>query len=72
MKSIREVNQVGSGSTKKNLCPLIKKPKKDCYCMNMNSNKVQLALRFCAGAFEECRIYQAAVQEEISSGKNCS
>lgn len=29
--------------------------------MDMNSNKVQFALRYCSGAYEECRIYRAIV-----------
>lgn len=42
-------------------CPLLRSPREECYCMDMNSNKVQFALRYCSGAYEECRIYRAIV-----------
>lgn len=50
------------------LCPLLGTPQKNCYCVEMNSNKVQFALRFCGGAFQECRIFQSYLAERGTPG----
>jgi hypothetical protein len=72
MKSIQEANQVGSLSDNQRLCPFIKEPGKDCYCINMNSNKVLFAIRFCGGKFEECRIYKGTMREKLRDAEKCS
>lgn len=39
-------------------CPYIKMPLPECYCVEMNGNKINLAIRFCLKGFENCRIYR--------------
>lgn len=55
-------------TTRQPLCPLLGSPLKDCYCVEMNSNKVQFALRFCGGAFQDCRIFQSYLAERGTPG----
>ena len=39
-------------------CPLIDNPEPDCYCANLTSQKIPLALLFCQENYRECDIYQ--------------
>ncbi len=40
-----------------NLCPLTGNPYEDCYCFDMNSQKIFKALFYCCSAFEDCEVY---------------
>ncbi len=46
------------------LCPFTAKPDKDCYCVNVNSNKVKNILDYCGGDFKECPVYKRLILEE--------
>lgn len=39
-------------------CPFIKNARAECYCHEMNSRKITLAIRFCLKEYENCRIYR--------------
>ena len=43
-------------------CPLIKDPHPDCYCLDLNNSKINLAIRFCTKNYEQCDIYNRVVQ----------
>ncbi len=43
------------------LCPYTERPMPECYCVDMNSSKVQFVLEYCHGPFHACRLYQAMV-----------
>ena len=49
------------------LCPRVAAPRNDCYCLDMNSGKIQFALQYCMGEFEKCRIYQSLLREQRSA-----
>jgi hypothetical protein len=48
----------------KKLCPVIHSPRKDCYCYEINSGKVQDVLRYCNACYELCPVFQS-----IKTGK---
>ena len=39
------------------LCPVLKNPEPDCYCMNLSSQAISLAVRFCILNYTKCDIY---------------
>lgn len=43
----------------KEICPFINSPSKDCYCYEINSGKVQDALRYCNAFYKLCPVYQS-------------
>jgi hypothetical protein len=45
-------------TARKSLCPMVRDPVKDCYCYDMNSQKIPAAIYYCSDKFEECVIYQ--------------
>jgi hypothetical protein len=56
-----------AGNNHDRLCPRIGTPRHDCYCLDMNSGKIQFALHYCMGDFERCRIYQSLLTEQRSA-----
>ena len=42
---------------RKRRCPLVQDPLKDCFCFEMDSRKVEKAMHYCGGNFEQCEIY---------------
>lgn len=49
------------------LCPLVKRPQKDCYCSNITSSNVESAILFCMGDYAECGIYQRMMEANAST-----
>jgi hypothetical protein len=47
----------GSDDGEKNFCPLLNDPEPDCYCFNMNSHTISLAVKYCQGDYLACDIY---------------
>jgi len=47
-----------SRSEKKKKCPFIGSPGKDCYFLDMNSNKISMALFYCQNHYTQCAIYK--------------
>lgn len=39
-------------------CPFIKSPRPECYCVDMNNHKINLAMRFCMRNYKACRIFE--------------
>jgi hypothetical protein len=42
----------------KRICPFVEDPHDDCYCFNMNSHNIRLAIHYCQQNFEECKVYK--------------
>ncbi len=42
----------------KAICPFVKKGYAKCYCIDMGSQKISQAIRYCMGSFEQCEIYK--------------
>jgi hypothetical protein len=40
------------------LCPLVRDPLSDCYCYDMNSQKIQYAIYYCSDKYEQCVIFR--------------
>ena len=45
-------------------CPLVKRPLRDCYCVNLTSDKIRNAVTFCGENYQSCAIYRANRDEE--------
>ena len=58
-------------SEKLSICPFIRKPDKDCYCVNINSSKVISVLDYCGGAFKKCHIYKRLMEKGKSAESTC-
>ncbi len=43
---------------KRMLCPFVRSPDKDCYFLDMNSNKISMAVYYCQNHFKECEIFK--------------
>lgn len=56
------------GQVAEELCLYVKSPSPDCYCINMNSAKIELAVRFCMGDFRKCPHF--CELQAIAPGKN--
>ena len=46
-------------------CPFIKDPHEECYCLDINSSKVNLVTTFCYGNYEECDIYNRILEKRV-------
>lgn len=40
------------------LCPLVRRPTGNCYCISLSSTAVEAAISFCMGDFSRCEIYR--------------
>jgi len=49
---------------KKNLCPFVRSPGPDCYCRDMNSSKISMAVYFCQNHYDHCEIYKRMTRRE--------
>jgi hypothetical protein len=47
---------------KKNLCPFVRSPSLDCYCRDMNSSKISMAIHFCQNHYVQCPIYKRMIR----------
>ena len=45
-----------------NLCPVLENLEPDCYCLDMTSQKIPNAVKYCLGNFRGCDIYQRVVK----------
>ncbi len=57
-KIMKSDNSSLSHKGKKKKCPVIGYPNKDCYCLDMNSNKISMALYYCQNHYKQCAIYK--------------
>jgi hypothetical protein len=48
-------------------CPFLRKPEKDCYCINMDSQeKIMAAINYCNGIYEECEVYKNLMRKRVN------
>lgn len=47
---------------KRVLCPFVGSPHKDCYFLDMNSNKISMAVYYCQNHFKQCEIFKRMTQ----------
>lgn len=40
------------------LCPFIRKPFENCYCVSTSSLFTEATIHYCGGNFEKCEIYE--------------
>jgi len=50
---------------KKKKCPFIGSPDKNCYFLDMSSNKISMALFYCRNHYTQCAIYKRLKIKEI-------
>ena len=55
-------------TTNKRLCPYLKEPFDDCYCVKMSSQDIERAVYLCSMNFEVCDIYKSC-RDNSASGK---
>jgi hypothetical protein len=63
-KNIKPVYSNSSCPENKKKCPFIRSPDKDCYFLDMNSNKISMALFYCQNHYKQCTIYKRMKKEE--------
>lgn len=51
------------------VCPYFKAPHPECYCVDMDDLKTNLALRFCRNDYTQCRIYKKLSRETVNGRK---
>ena len=51
---------------KRVLCPFVRAPHPDCYFLDMNSNKISMAVYYCRNHFKQCEIYKELTRPEKS------
>ncbi len=49
---------MGEQATRKDICPLVNNPLRECFCFETNSRNAEMALDFCGANYRECRIYK--------------
>ena len=66
LRVIKPMQNVKLFEDKKELCPVLKFPYGHCYCLNMNSQKIEKVIQFCAGDYFLCEVYKKKlVQEKV-------
>jgi len=67
----RKSNDTGWQNTSADaFCPYIKKPLPECYSVEMNGRKLNLAMRFCLKDFKDCRIYRRIYLREARAPRS--
>jgi hypothetical protein len=49
---------------KRKLCPFVRTPQSECYFLDMNSNKISMAVYYCQNHFRQCEIYKRKKKPE--------
>ncbi len=55
---MKEVELQEHATRSKRLCPFIKRPFDECYCIKLTSQDVEKAVFYCGRHFELCEIYK--------------
>jgi hypothetical protein len=57
--------EISNKITNRTLCPFIRKPFENCFCVSTNSLFSEATIHYCGGHFEKCEIYEknAGVRE---------
>ncbi len=51
---------------KRNLCPFLSSSFKDCYSVDMNSNKISMVIYYCKNHYEQCDIYKRITKQNMN------
>jgi hypothetical protein len=43
---------------------MVRQMRPDCYCHELNSQSIELAVRFCLGQYDRCNHYRAFIASE--------
>ena len=62
--------QVLQKAPTKKLCPLLRNPFDNCYCVKMSSQYIERAVYFCGKHFELCEIYKHVNGNGNDNGKD--
>jgi len=54
---------------KQQLCPMVANPGKSCYCRDMNSNKISMAVYYCLNHYRQCEIYRQMMRSKRHDGR---
>ena len=46
------------GERGKATCPVLDDPEPDCYCLDLTSLQIHMAIQYCLGNFRQCPIYK--------------
>ena len=57
MNEFKSLSSDREGGVQK-FCPVLSNPEPDCYCFNLDSQKIVFALEYCQGNYLACDIYQ--------------
>jgi len=44
-------------AVKRDLCPFLKEPRQECYCVRMSSQDIERAVTYCVSRYHLCEIY---------------
>ena len=68
---MRQNSDIGRQNTSTDVfCPYIKKPLPECYSVEMDGRKLNLAMRFCLKDFKSCRIYRRIYLQEARAPRS--
>jgi len=61
----------GSHPGMKKKCPFIPCPDKDCFFLDMTSNRISMVLFYCRNHYQDCGIYKRlkATESDLTAGK---
>ena len=52
-------------------CPFIGSPTEECYCVEMSSSSIPLAIQYCQDQYPRCPIYRRIIASEANAnGRN--
>ncbi len=54
----KEQESKGKDKPKRKLCPFVRSPQDECYFLDMNSNKISMAVYYCQNHYHQCEIYK--------------
>jgi len=46
------------GGGHRTTCPVLENPEPDCYCLDLTSLQIHMAIQYCLGNFIQCPIYK--------------
>lgn len=52
------------------LCPFVLEQNPNCYCININSQKIRLMTEYCMAEYEECPYYSKLEKLKFSDDMN--
>lgn len=48
---------MGSGISRRKVCPVVADPQPDCFCASMTSQRIVQVMNYCCDRFVECAIF---------------